>query len=320
VKLADKIVMRPIDALIPYASNARTHSPDQIAQIAASIREFGFTNPVLVDGEQGIIAGHGRVLATRKLGIDQIPTIELAYLSETQRQAYIIADNKLAENAGWDREMLRLELGELKGLGFDLALTGFGDIELGALFADKTEGLTDPDDAPAVPEHPVAEPGDLWVLGRHRLLCGDSTVATDVERVLGGVAPHLMVTDPPYGVEYDPAWRNQAGRSINETTQGLRPARSSGRRVPAASRGPSSALSRAAYLSLCITPFGSPVVPEVKGRYITWLASPLGSVSSAGPGNSPNSAPSAGPTRQKQRRKSRSVNSAKTSWRSASAP
>jgi hypothetical protein len=114
VNLADKIVMRPIGALIPYASNARTHSDAQIAQIAASIREFGFTNPVLVDGEQGIIAGHGRVLAARKLGMDQIPTIELAYLSETQRQAYIIADNKLAENAGWDAEMLRLELGDLK--------------------------------------------------------------------------------------------------------------------------------------------------------------------------------------------------------------
>jgi ParB-like chromosome segregation protein Spo0J len=163
VNLADKIVMRPIGALIPYASNARTHSDAQIAQIAASIREFGFTNPILVDGKQGIIAGHGRVLAARKLGMDQIPTIELAYLTETQRQAYIIADNKLAENAGWDQEMLRLELGDLKELGFNLTLTGFDDIELGSLLADKTEGLTDPDDAPAVPEHPVSQTGDLWL-------------------------------------------------------------------------------------------------------------------------------------------------------------
>jgi DNA modification methylase len=213
VNLAEKIVMRPIGALIPYASNARTHSDAQIAQIAGSIREFGFTNPVLVDGKQGIIAGHGRVLAARKLGMDQIPTIELAYLSETQRQAYIIADNKLAENAGWDAEMLRLELGDLKSLGFDLTLTGFDDVELGALFADKTAGLTDPDDTPPVPEHPVSQTGDLWLLGRHRLLCGDSTVATDVERALGGVEPHLMVTDPPYGVGYDAMWRGKAGHA-----------------------------------------------------------------------------------------------------------
>jgi DNA modification methylase len=210
--LADKIVMRPIGALIPYASNARTHSDAQIAQIAASIREFGFTNPVLVDGEQGIIAGHGRILAARKLGMDLIPTIELSYLSETQRQAYIIADNKLAENAGWDAEMLRLELGDLQELGFDLSLTGFDEVQLGTLLADKTEGLTDPDDEPPAPEHPVTEPGDLWILGRHRLLCGDSTVTTDVERVLGGVEPHLMVTDPPYGDEYDPAWREEAAK------------------------------------------------------------------------------------------------------------
>jgi ParB-like chromosome segregation protein Spo0J len=143
VKGAGKIMMRAINALIPYASNARTHSDAQIAQIAASIREFGFTNPVLVDGEQGIIAGHGRVLAARKLGMDQIPTIELAYLSETQRQAYIIADNKLAENAGWDHEMLRLELGDLKELGFDLALTGFDDVELGAMLKDRSSATGD---------------------------------------------------------------------------------------------------------------------------------------------------------------------------------
>jgi hypothetical protein len=128
-------------------------------------------------------------------------------------------DNKLALNAGWDLEMLSLEIGELGEAGFDLSLTGFDEFELGELFAERTQGRTDPDDAPEPPAHPVAEPGDLWVLGRHRLLCGDSTVATDVERVLGGVAPHLMVTDPPYGVNYDPAWRNQAGRSINGTAQ-----------------------------------------------------------------------------------------------------
>jgi hypothetical protein len=216
VNLADKIVMRRIDELIPYASNPRTHSDAQIAQIAASIREFGFTNPILVDAEQGIIAGHGRVLGARKLGMTLIPTVELAYLTEKQRQAYIIADNKLAENAGWDPEMLRLELGDLKLAGYDLALTGFGELELASLLADKTKGLTDPDDAPSLPEHPVSQTGDMWLLGRHRLLCGDSTVATVVERVLGGLQPHLMVTDPPYGVEYDPDWRNRADRAYGK--------------------------------------------------------------------------------------------------------
>jgi hypothetical protein len=133
--------------------------------------------------------------------------------TEAQKRAYVLADNQLAiTGSGWDPELLRLELGELKLKGFDLSLTGFGDLELKDIMAERTEGLTDPDDAPAVPEHPVSRTGDLWILGRHRLLCGDSTVATHVERVLGGVEPHLMVTDPPYGVEYDPAWRNSAAR------------------------------------------------------------------------------------------------------------
>ena len=132
--------------------------------------------------------------------------------SEAQKRAYVLADNQLAiTGSGWDPELLRLELGELKLGGFDLSLTGFGDLELKDLLAERTEGLTDPDDAPAAPEHPVSQTGDLWVLGRHRLLCGDSTVATDVERA-GGVEPHLMVTDPPYGVEYDLAWRHTARR------------------------------------------------------------------------------------------------------------
>jgi hypothetical protein len=139
--------------------------------------------------------------------------------TEAQKRAYVLADNQLAiTGSGWDPELLRLELGELRLGGFDLSLTGFGDLELKDLLAERTGGLTDPDDAPAAPEHPVSQTGDLWLLGRHRLLCGDSTVATDVERVLGGVEPHLMVTDPPYGVNYDPAWRNQAGRSINGTS------------------------------------------------------------------------------------------------------
>lgn len=195
--------MRPLAALVPYASNSRTHTPDQIAKIVRSITAFGFTNPILLDGKNGIVAGHARLEAAKKLGLAEVPTIDLPWLTPAERQAYIIADNQLAIDAGWDHEMLRLELGDLKSLGFDLSLTGFGDLELGGLLADKTEGLTDPDDAPEAPEHPVTQTGDLWLLGQHRLLCGDSTVATDVERVLGGVEPHLMVTDPPWGVEYD---------------------------------------------------------------------------------------------------------------------
>jgi ParB-like nuclease domain len=208
--LPDKIIMRATGELIAYARNARTHSQAQISQIAASIREFGFTNPILTDGTNGIIAGHGRVLAAQLLEMPQVPCIELKHLSPAQRRAYAIADNKLAEQAGWDAELLRLELGELRLDGFGLSLTGFGELELAALFADRTKGWTDPDDVPEVPVNPVSEPGDLWLLGWHRLLCGDSTVAKDVARVLGGVTPHLMATDPPYGVSYDPAWRNRA--------------------------------------------------------------------------------------------------------------
>jgi DNA modification methylase len=181
-----------------------------VAQIAASIREFGFTNPVLVDERGTLIAGHGRVLGAQQLGITDVPTMVARGWTQAQIQAYRLADNQLALNAGWDPELLRLELGELKLSGFDLSLTGFGDLELKDIMAERTAGLTDPDDAPEPPEHPVSQAGDLWLLGRHRLLCGDSTVATDVERVLGGVEPHLMVTDPPYGIEYDPAWRNRA--------------------------------------------------------------------------------------------------------------
>ena len=180
MRLADKIRMRPVGALIPYASNSRTHTPKQISQIARSIETFGFTNPILVDGENGIIAGHARVKAAQQLGLAEVPTIDLSWLSPVERQAYVIADNELAiSGADWDTEMLRLELGDLKLAGFDLSLTGFGAVELGALLADKTGGLTDPDDVPPTPEHPVSEPGDLWLLRRHRLLCGDSTVATD---------------------------------------------------------------------------------------------------------------------------------------------
>ena len=199
---------RSLDSLIPYARNARTHSKAQVEQIAASIREFGWTNPVLVDGEKGIIAGHGRVLAARVLGLATVPVIELSGLSEAQRRAYVLADNKLALNAGWDEALLAAEVADLAALGFDLPLIGFSDGELRALSAIPHGGLTDPDEVPEAPAEPVSLAGDVWILGRHRLVCGDSTDPGTVERALDGVVPHLMVTDPPYGVEYRPEWRN----------------------------------------------------------------------------------------------------------------
>ncbi len=208
--------------LTPYAGNARTHTDAQIAQIAASIEEFGFTNPILAGSDGVIIAGHGRLLAAQRLGIDKVPVITLDHLDEAQRRALVIADNKIAENAGWDEDLLRSELAALKEMEFDLDLVGFSDEELDDLLGDlEAESLGEvegEDEVPEPPEDPVSRPGDLWVLGNHRLLCGDSTVATDVERVLGTVKPLLMVTDPPYGVEYDPSWRNQAGAAKTKRT------------------------------------------------------------------------------------------------------
>ena len=198
-----QIAWRPLGELIPYARNPRTHTDAQVAQIAASIREFGWTNPVLVDGANGIIAGHGRVLAARKLGLERVPVIELAHMSEAQKRAYVLADNQLALNAGWDEALLRLELADLSDLGFDLGLIGFGAGELERLLAgDSRTGLTEDDEAPALPEQAITRPGDLWVLGEHRLLCGDATVMADVERVLDGQLADMTFTDPPYNVDY----------------------------------------------------------------------------------------------------------------------
>ncbi len=213
-----QITRVPVADLVPYARNARTHSDSQVAQIAASIREFGWTNPILVDGDRGIIAGHGRLLAARKLGMSDVPVIELAHLTPAQRRAYTLADNRLALSAGWDEELLGLEIAELRDLGFDLSLTGFDDVEIGRLLSDASEGLTDPDDAPEAPETPITRLGDVWLLGRHRLVCGDSTDAATVEAALNGVRPHLMTTDPPYGVNYDPAWRIRAALGLTERT------------------------------------------------------------------------------------------------------
>ena len=206
-----------VASLIPYARNSRTHSDAQVTKIAASIREFGFLNPIIVDGANGIIAGHGRVMAAQKLGLDTLPVIEAAHLTEAQKRAYVIADNRLALDAGWDNDMLKVELSDLQADGFNLELTGFSLDEIAAFLVDPTEGLTDPDAVPDVPEVPVSALGDIWVLGKHRIACGSSTDAHTVEALLAGVKPHLMVTDPPYGVEYDPKWRLEAG--INKAHQ-----------------------------------------------------------------------------------------------------
>jgi DNA modification methylase len=192
-----------VAALVPYARNSRTHSAAQVDKIAASIREFGFLNPVITDGSNGIIAGHGRILAAQKLGIDEVPTIDAAHLTDAQRRAYIIADNRLALDAGWDDEMLRVELGDLQANGFDLALTGFNLDEISALMADDaTVGLTDEDAVPDAPEVPTTVLGDVWLLGRHRLMCGDSTSIDAVDKLMDGGKADMVFTDPPYGMTY----------------------------------------------------------------------------------------------------------------------
>lgn len=201
MKLPDTIEAIQIDALIPYARNSRTHSDAQVAQIAASIKEFGFTNPVLIDAGGGIIAGHGRVLAARKLGMSDVPCIRLSHLTATQARALVIADNKLAMNAGWDNDMLSLEFAELTDMGFDLDLTGFTADEIAALTPEQIEpGLTDEDAVPDVPINPMSRVGDIWILGQHRLMCGNSTVLHDVECLMDGVSPDCIHTDPPYGM------------------------------------------------------------------------------------------------------------------------
>lgn len=205
--LPDQIEHLPTDALVPYARNSRTHSPEQVAQIAASIREFGFTNPVLIDANNTLIAGHGRVMAAQSIGIATVPAIRLAHLTDAQRRAYVIADNKLAENAGWDMATLAREVEDLNADGYDLELLGFGADELTALLgeygqdaAKPGDGLTDPDDAPAVQATPVTKLGDVWVMGKHRLMCGDSTSLEAVNALTLGVGIDMVFTDPPYGV------------------------------------------------------------------------------------------------------------------------
>ena len=193
-----------VEKLIPYVRNSRTHSDAQVAQIAASIKEFGWTNPILVDGENGIIAGHGRLLAARKLGAKDVPVIELAHLTESQKRAYVIADNQLAMNAGWDTAMLTLELADLKESEFDLDLIGFDAKELEKLLEpEQVEGLTDEDAVPDAPDEPKTKLGDIYQLGNHRLMCGDSTSIDAVEKLMDGQKADMVFTDPPYGMFLD---------------------------------------------------------------------------------------------------------------------
>jgi DNA modification methylase len=208
-----RIEFWPLDRFIPYARNARTHSDEQVAQIAASIREFGFVNPILAGPDRVMIAGHARLLAARKLELAEAPVIVLDGLTENQRRALVLADNKLALNAGWDEAMLRLEIETLQDAEYDLDILGFEDDELRSLLAQQEAagGLTDEDEVPEVPTDPTSQAGDLWVLGNHRLICGDSTNAEVVNRVLDGAEPVLLVTDPPYGIELDSEWRDRAG-------------------------------------------------------------------------------------------------------------
>lgn len=191
----------PVEKLIPYARNSRTHSAEQVDQIAASIKEFGFLNPIITDGDNGIVAGHGRVMAAKKLGLKELPCIDASHLTETQRRAYIIADNKIAINSDWDTEMLRVEFDELKEADFDLELTGFSLDEIEALTPDElVEGLTDEDEVPDAPETPVTVLGDVWQLGDHRVMCGDSTMIDDIDKLTAGEKAQLLHADPPYGM------------------------------------------------------------------------------------------------------------------------
>jgi len=192
-----------IDALKPYERNARTHSPEQVAQLVASMEQFGFTNPLLIDDEFRIIAGHGRMEAAKVLRMGEVPCIVLSGLTDEQRRALVLADNQLALNAGWDLELLKGELGDLQTAGFDIGVIGFDADFLNGLFDLEPEGKTDPDAVPGVPDEPVSKPGDVWVLGPHRVMCGDSTSITDVERLMGGALADCCWTDPPYNVAYE---------------------------------------------------------------------------------------------------------------------
>ncbi len=217
-----KIEQRAVSDLLPYAANSRTHSDAQVAQIAASIKEFGWTNPILIDGENTIIAGHGRLLAARKLGMEEVPSIVLDHLTKAQQRALVIADNQLALNAGWDMDMLKAEIDGLKLEDFNLDLLGFDDKFLdGLLEPEPTEGLTDEDAVPEVPETPKTVLGDVWVLGNHRLMCGDSTSVTAFDQLMDGAKADMIFTDPPYGMSYG-GGRAAGDHALDKKTGGVK--------------------------------------------------------------------------------------------------
>jgi DNA modification methylase len=212
--MTPKIETRSVADLIPYAANSRTHSDAQVAQIAASIKEFGWTNPILIDDDNTIIAGHGRLLAARKLGMEEVPAIILDHLTKAQQRALVIADNQLALNAGWDMDMLKAEIEDLQLDDFDLNILGFDDKFLdGLLEPEPTAGLTDEDDVPEVPETPKTVPGDVWVLGNHRLMCGDSTSVDAVEKLIDGRKADMVFTDPPYRMDATGGSNQPIGRA-----------------------------------------------------------------------------------------------------------
>ena len=207
-KMADHIELKSVKELIPYSKNARTHSDNQVAQIANSIIEFGFTNPILIDSNKGIIAGHGRLMAAKKLNLPQVPVVVLDHLTEAQKRAYIIADNKLAENAGWDEEILANELNDLRQEDFDLDLIGFEDQELEKLFTNLYEDEEKEEELPDLDENPISKQGDIWLLGDHKLICGDSTKTETYNLLLENELADMTFTDPPYNVDYDQESRN----------------------------------------------------------------------------------------------------------------
>lgn len=204
-KTTTQMQLVPLSKLVPYVNNARTHSPEQITKLRSSLREFGFVNPVIIDQDYGIIAGHGRVMAAKEEGIEEVPCVFVDYLTEAQKKAYILADNRFAQDAGWDEELLRIEIEALQGADFDVSLTGFDPDELADLFADDSDSDVKDDDfdlSAALEKAAFVKKGDIWTVGRHRLMCGDATSADDVAALMDGKRANLVVTDPPYGVSF----------------------------------------------------------------------------------------------------------------------
>jgi DNA modification methylase len=217
MKTTTEMQLVPISKLVPYVNNARTHSPEQIAKLRSSLREFGFINPVIIDRDYGVIAGHGRILAAKEEGIKEVPCVFADHLTEAQKKAYIIADNRMAMDAGWDEELLRVEIESLQGMDFDPLLTGFDEKELAALFDDGMEAKEDDFDVDAELQKPAfSKSGDVWTLGRHRLVCGDSTKAETYTTLMDGVKANLVITDPPYNVNYE----GSAGKIKNDNMAG----------------------------------------------------------------------------------------------------